>query len=165
LSDLFDALGVLHTHGVRFVVIGAFAAVAQGYPLPTQDLDVTPGRDAENLERLASALDELEAKLRLPGDESSQFPMEADFLGNSDSWSLATKAGSLDILFEPRGTQGYEDLRRDAVQVELRGTPVLLAHLRDVIRMKEASARPKDQAQLPALRQTLEIVRRREQEN
>jgi hypothetical protein len=162
LSDLFDALGVLHKHGVRFVVIGAFAAVAQGYPLPTQDLDVTPARDAENLERLASALEELEAKLSLPGEESMQFPLEADFLGNSASWSLATNAGRLDILFEPRGTRGYGDLRRDAVQVELRGTPVLIAHLRDVIRMKEAAARPKDQAQLPALRQTLEIVRRRE---
>jgi hypothetical protein len=77
---------------------------------------------------------------------------------------LATEAGPLDILFAPTGTSGYADLRRDAVQATLRGTPVLLASLRDIIRMKEASRRPKDEAQLPALRRTLEVIRRREQE-
>lgn len=162
--DLFDALSVLHRHGVQFVVIGAFSAVAQGYPLPTQDLDVTPGRDPDNLDRLASALSELEAELRLPGGESHPFPIEPRFIGRSDSWTLSTNAGDLDILFEPSGTRGYDDLRRDAVELTLRGTPVLLASLRDIIRMKEASNRPKDQGQLPALRQTLEVIRRRERE-
>ena len=42
------------------------------------------------------------------------------------------------------------------------GLVVRMASLRDVIRMKEASNRVKDQAQLPALRQTLEVIRRRE---
>jgi hypothetical protein len=41
--------------------------------------------------------------------------------------------------------------------------PVLVASLRDVIRMKEASAREKDRLQLPALRRTLELIHRREQ--
>jgi hypothetical protein len=51
------------------------------------------------------------------------------------------------------------------VEVDLGGEkPVLVASLGDVIRMKEAASRPKDQAALPALRQTLEIIRRRERE-
>jgi len=37
-----------------------------------------------------------------------------------------------------------------------------VASLADVIRSKEASNRPKDRAQLPALRQTLERIRARE---
>jgi hypothetical protein len=158
----FDALAALHRHGVEFVVIGAFAAVAQGYPLPTQDVDVTPSRDPVNLERLAAALSELRAKLRLPGGRTHPFPIEPRYLGDSDSWALATTAGELDILFQPSGTNGFDDLRREAIEVTLRGTPVLLASLRDIIRMKEASNRPKDQAQLPALRRTLEVVRERE---
>jgi hypothetical protein len=162
MSDLFDVLATLHEHGVEFVVIGAFSAVAQGYPLPTDDLDITPSRDPQNLERLASALEELTAELRLPGNRSMPFPIEPKFLGDSDSWTLMTKAGSVDILFLPSGTHGYEDLRREAVEVNLRGTPALLSSLRDVIRMKEASNREKDRQQLPALRRTLEVRRRRE---
>jgi hypothetical protein len=52
----FDAvalLEVLTLHGVRFVVIGGIAALSQGSPLPTEDVDVTPERDDENLDRLA----------------------------------------------------------------------------------------------------------------
>jgi hypothetical protein len=161
----FDALAVLHRHGVDFIVIGAFAAVAQGYPLPTQDVDVTPSRDPVNLERLAAALTELRAELRLSGGRTHPFPIEPAYLGDSDSWALATTAGELDILFRPSGTSGFDDLRRDGLEITLRGTPVLLASLRDIIRMKEASNRPKDQAQIPALRRTLELTRRREPEH
>jgi hypothetical protein len=159
--SLFAALAALEKHGVELVVIGAFSAVAQGYPLPTEDLDITPSRGRPNLERLAAALIEMQAELRLPGERTHPFPIDADYLGSADSWTLTTTAGPLDILFAPTGTNGYDDLRRDAVQATLRGTPVLLASLRDIIRMKEASRRPKDEAQLPALRRTLEIVRRR----
>ena len=35
-------LSVLHRHGVVFVLVGATAAIAQGYPLPTRDTDITP---------------------------------------------------------------------------------------------------------------------------
>jgi hypothetical protein len=138
--------------------------VAQGYPLPTQDVDVTPARDPVNLERLAAALSELQAELRLPGGKTHPFPIEPAYLGDSDSWTLATTAGDLDILFRPSGTNGFDDLRRDGLEITLRGTPVLLASLRDIIRMKEASNRPKDQAQIPALRRTLELTRQRERE-
>ena len=162
--SLFDALAVLHEHDTDFVVIGAFAAVAQGYPLPTEDLDIAPSRDGDNLERLAAALLELHAELRLPGGKTHSFPIDADYLARADSWTLATTAGPLDVLFAPTGTSGYEDLRRDAVRATLRGTPVLLASLRDIIRMKEAARRPKDEAQLPALRRTLEVIHRRERE-
>lgn len=162
MSDLFDVLATFKRHEVAFVVIGAFAAVAQGYPLPTEDLDITPAQTPENLDRLVAALEELKAELRLPGDQSMPFPLEAKFLGDSDSWTLVTTGGSVDILFMPSGTKGYDDLRRQAVEVTLRGTPVLLSALPDVIRMKEASNREKDRQQLPALRRTLEVQRRKE---
>lgn len=155
-------LEVLERHGVRFVVIGAVAAIAQGYPLPTEDLDVTPERERGNLERLAAALRDLNARLRLPNGQAQDFPIEARFLGSVDSWTLTTDAGDLDLLFAPAGTRGYDDLRADASEADL-GARVVIASLRDVIRMKEAAGRPKDVAQLPALRQTREVIREREQ--
>jgi len=143
------------------VIIGIVAAIAQGYPMTTRDIDVTPAREHENVERLAKALQKLDAKLRTP-TAPVDFPIEATYLERVDSWTLLTAKGELDILFRPAGTDGYSDLRREAVEVDLGGTPVLVASIRDVIRMKEASRRPKDEAQLPALRRTLEIVRERE---
>jgi hypothetical protein len=82
LFDPIPILEVLQRHRVRFIVIGAIAAIAQGSPLPTEDVDVTPARDPENLERLAAALRELNAKLSTrPEEEGVDFPIEAQFLG------------------------------------------------------------------------------------
>jgi hypothetical protein len=149
---------------VEFVVIGAVAAIAHGGPLITQDLDITPAREPGNLDRLAKALKDLDARLRLPDDSSGiEFPLEPRFLGSVESWTLKTPSGDIDLLFVPSGTAGYEDLKRSAVSVELWGQDVLVASLEDIIRMKEAAGRPKDLGQLPALRQTLELRRERDQ--
>lgn len=157
-------ISTLVEHEVLFVVIGAIAAIAQGYPLNTQDLDLTPAREPANLERLAAALKELDARLRIPNDPSGiEFPIDPRFLGSVDSWTLDTPSGDLDLLFAPSGTTGYEDLKRAAVSAELWGNEVLIASLPDIIRMKEAAGRPKDLAQLPALRQTLDLRRERGQ--
>lgn len=156
-------LSTLVKRDVEFVVIGAIAAIAQGGPLITEDLDITPAREADNLERLATALKELDARLRIPNDPSGiEFPIEARFLRSGDSWTLKTPSGDIDLLFAPSGTAGYEDLRRGAVSADLWGHTVLVASLPDLIRMKEAAGRPKDIGQIPALRQALELRRERE---
>jgi hypothetical protein len=157
-------LDALQQHEVEFVVVGVIAAVAQGSPVPTRDLDITPLSSAANCERLANALRSVGAKLRLTDRTGLEFPIEPRFLAGNKSLTLTTRFGVLDLDFMPAGTGGFDDLRRNAIEVEL-GTsrPVLVAALTDVIRMKEAAGRPKDVAQLPALRQTLEVIREREQ--
>jgi hypothetical protein len=162
--DPKPSLEALQRHGVDFIVVGAAAAISQGSPLPTYDLDVTPARNPQNIERIVAALLEIDAKLRTPG-EPVAFPIDVKMLAAGEAWTLETSFGSLGLVFVPAGTQGYDDLRRDALLVDLgTGRPVLVASIRDVIRMKEASNREKDRAQLPALRRTLEVIRRREQD-
>jgi len=51
-------LAVLREHGVRFVLVGGFAAVIYGSPYLTTDVDVVPEWSRENLERLSAALEE-----------------------------------------------------------------------------------------------------------
>lgn len=165
LFDPKPILQVLQKHDVVFVVVGVMAAVAQGSPVPTRDLDVTPSSDADNYERLAAALTDLEAKLRLPDGTGMDFPFESRNLRGNTAWTLLTRFGVLDLVFVPAGTRGFEDLRRDAVELDLGlAKPVLVASLVDVIRMKEAAGRVKDQVALPAIRQTLEVIRRQERE-
>ena len=159
--DLADVLRSLERHGVRYVVIGAQAAIIHGAPILTEDLDLTPAADPENLERLASALRELDVRLRSPSDPSGvAFPMDAKMLATAKSWTLNTRAGDLDLMLAPAGTSGYDDLRRDATLVRLADDlAVHVASLADVIRSKETAGRTKDLMQLPILRQTLEEIR------
>ena len=85
----------------------------------------------------------------------STIPLES--LARVRIWNLQTDAGDLDITFEPSGTHGYDDLRRDAVAMRLRSGNVTVASLADVIRSKEAADRPRDRAALPGLRALLSL--------
>lgn len=58
--DLRALLELLHERDVRFVVIGGVAVAAHGYVRGTEDLDLVPDPDPQNLERLTAALDDLE---------------------------------------------------------------------------------------------------------
>ena len=66
-----------------------------------------------------------------------------------------TRAGDLDVSFVPSGTQGYADLRRDAVTIVVHGVSVPVASLADVVRSKEAAGRDKDRLALPMSRRLL----------
>jgi hypothetical protein len=74
--------------------------------------------------------------------------------------NLTTRAGDLALAFRPSGTQGYADLRRDAIEIEAAdGLRILVASLADVIRSKEAANREKDRIALPRLRRLLDRLR------
>src|SRR3954447_8413530 len=140
-------------HELQFVVIGGFAAVAQGSPIPTIDVDIVPATNRENYARLAAALKELDAKVRATGIDPLPFDHDADSLAAVQVWNLTTKYGDLDITAQPSGTFGYDDLRRDAIEVTLRGVTIQLASLADIVRSKEAAGRDKDRRALPVLRE------------
>ena len=156
-DDFFpeEIVAVLVAHEVQFVAIGGFAAYLQGSPIPTTDVDVTPHLDSANLARLSAALTELDAKVRAEGVDPLPFSHSAESLADARVWNLITKYGDLDITFEPSGTQGYDDLRRDAIEIELAGTKILIASLADIVRSKGAAGRDKDRRALPVLRELL----------
>jgi hypothetical protein len=156
-----ELLEVLERHGVRYVVIGGLAAELHGSPYITRDVDVTPSRDHANLRRLAAALRELNAQLRVPDvDEPVEFPLDEHSFDWGTTWTFVTDHGYLDIALLPDGTQGYDDLRRGATREQItESIQVDVASLADVIRSKEAAGREKDRAVLPILRQVLERSR------
>jgi hypothetical protein len=154
--DAEAIVATLNKFGVKYVVIGAFAAQLQGAPIPrTRDIDVTPATDAANLRRLSDALHELQARIRtVDVPEGLLFDHDGPSLGKARMWNLTSPFGEFDIAFAPSGTEGYDDLARHALIVESHGESVPVADLDDVIRSKEAAGRPKDIVQLPILIQT-----------
>lgn len=147
-----EILAVLDKHNVAYVLIGGYAAQLHGSTLPTTDIDVTPATSADNLERLAAALRELGAGIRVEDlPDGLPFDTSAEALAGMRTLNLRTRHGDLDIAFEPSGTGGYDDLARTAAPRVIAGIGVQVASLADIIRSKQAAARPKDLHALPEL--------------
>jgi len=58
-------LACLEQNGVRYVLIGGLAAILHGSPQATFDADICPARDGDNLEKLATALVQMRARIRM----------------------------------------------------------------------------------------------------
>jgi len=157
----FDPLRLLRTlqeRGVRHVVIGGVAGALWGSPSATFDLDICYARDAGNLGRLADALRDIGARLRGVGEAVPSI-LDAETLRNGDSFTFTTVAGDLDVLGTPQGSKGFEDLAAHAIRVDVGdGVVALVVALDDLIRLKRAAGRGKDQAELPILEALREEV-------
>ena len=155
-------LACLEQNGVRYVLIGGLAAILHGSPQTTFDADICPARDGDNLEKLATALVQMRARIRAPDVSGGlAFNCDAPFLRGMQVLNLVTDYGELDLSFVPAGTEGYEDLAKRALSVAVNGHTVPIASLEDIIRSKEAANRPKDLAALPILRQLLGEIKKR----
>lgn len=153
-----DILAALNRRKVRYVVIGAFAAIAQGAPIEaTYDVDVTPDRDPQNLQCLSLALSDLDARIRVNDLEKGlPFTHDAHSLAQMDMLNLTCPAGDFDIVFTPAGSPaGYEDLAPRSVLITVGRQGVQAASLADVVRSKEEAGREKDIRALPILRRFL----------
>lgn len=152
----------LDRNGVRFVLVGGLAAQAHGATRATKDADICPEWSEANLARLATALTELDARLKI-GESSLEvleIAIDARTIHNIEIGAWRTAAGDVDVLLgipsESRfHLTRYEQLAPNATELEVDELRVLVASLEDIIRSKEVAARDKDRAALPELRQLL----------
>ena len=114
-----DILSALCRHEVDFVVVGGVAAVLEGAPVSTFDLDIMHRRNEENHRRLLAALDELHARYADPAGRTILPDMAK--LETFRLHRLITDSGPLDILTEIDPGLTYPDLRDKAVVREVGG--------------------------------------------
>ena len=146
-------------HRVRFVLIGGLAGSLHGSPTVTNDLDICHSKEPDNLERLAAALVELEAKIRGAPDDVP-FMLDALTLAAGENFTFITKAGALDCLAKPAGSLGFEELERNSVEIDIEGLRLKIAGLNDLIRMKRAAGTRKDLIELEVLGALREEIER-----
>jgi hypothetical protein len=117
-------------------------------------------RERANLERLAAALRELHARLRIArvsDEESKQLKVQVDgvMLENSGNSTWTTDAGPFDVLADLKDSEGksvpYEELVARSTLLRGDGFALHVASLNDVIAAKTFANRKKDCEALPEL--------------
>ncbi len=157
----FDPARIFETldrHGVDYLTIGAWAVIAHGYVRATADIDFMARLDKENLERLAAALSELNARLRgVDAEKLGIDPTDSSTLENGASFTMETDAGPLDFLNDVPGADDYDQLRSRALKADAGGIAVWVVDYDDLISMKKASGRAQDLLDIQELRAKREL--------
>jgi hypothetical protein len=148
-------LAHLTGYGVDFVVVGGIAATLYGSDRDTFDLDICPSPDRANLETLGRALIDVDAHLR-GVEDAVPFVPDGRTLAGTQILTLDTSFGPLDVLMRPDESPPYRQLRARAERLDLGTTAVLVASIDDLLEMKRASGRDKDQLDV----ETLEAIKR-----
>ncbi len=151
MSGVEQLLKALVGMQVRFIVVGAYAAILQGARTRTDDLDICYERTQNNYQKMIRALVPFKPRLRgLP--ENLKAPFDEHSLAQATNVTLMTDIGQLDLLGEMSGVGGYAQIINEAKTVNLGSVAFQVASLDTIIRSKEAADRPKDRAALPELK-------------
>jgi hypothetical protein len=103
-AEVFDPRGLLAAldrNYVGYVLIGGLARVIRGTDELTSGVDICPGLRFENVDRLARALEELEARRA----DRRRLVVDEDTLAQEAVLELRTNRGGLKVVAEPAGTR------------------------------------------------------------
>lgn len=152
IADPAAIFDVLRRHEVDYVVIGELAAIAHGEARNTNIIEFTAATSRTNLVNLVDSLHELGATL--DSGSNSQIgstAYSAEALISAVQLRFRTRTGGLDFFNEVPGGLPFEDLRRNAIKVNVAGTAIRVAGLEDLLRMKHAAGRDQDLRDIAAL--------------
>ena len=147
--DTESLLRSLNAHDVRYVVIGATAFPVHGYARATLDIDIFIEPTEDNARRVREALLEF-------GYDMTDVTVE-----NILTKKILIRQYILETDIHPFVTGvTFEEVWRNRVQDTLGQTRTWFASLDDLIKMKQAAARPKDLEDLKVL---LKLRQRRDE--
>ena len=141
-QDFRDMLVALNDAEVDYLVVGAYAVAAHGFPRATGDLDIWVRANPESAENLLSALTVFGA----PMHEVSA----ADFSSPSIVFQIGVPPGRIDILTDVSGVN-FDAAWANRMTVEIDGVKLSIIGRSDLIANKRATGRPKDLADLACL--------------
>lgn len=153
VADLSAILEGLKKADVKFILVGGLAAVVQGAPVTTLDVDIVHSRSSDNINKPFKFLKSIDAIYRRPDDKIIA-PQEEDFSGLVHAL-FTTRLGPLDVLAVIEEGKNYEDLLGHTIEIEFRGHKILVLNLKTLIDFKRTSKDPKHKQQLPVLEEAL----------
>jgi hypothetical protein len=152
--DFLELFRALDQGGVEYIVVGGVAAILEGAPITTLDLDIVCRRDEANLRRLLELLEQLEARYRDPAGRDVR-PNLDRLLANKINL-LETSLGPLDVMQSIGPGWQWSDLVDRSHELRVGDLNIRVLELSAIIESKQLANREKDRAMLPVLRRTLE---------
>lgn len=155
-ANLGALLTGLREAGIDFILVGGVAAVAQGAPVTTIDLDIVHRRSEDNVEKLVEFLKTINAFQRRP-DEKIIKPDIRDLKGDGHVL-LSTDLGPLDVLAIIEKGFGYDELLPDSIEIEYQGHKIAVLSLEAMVKMKSETDIPAERYRLEILKETLKQI-------
>ena len=151
--DLGKLLEGLCAYKIEYILVGGLAALIQGTPISTMDVDIVHLQTDSNIQKLLDYLICIDAIYRRPGNQIIRpcFQNLAAFGHNL----FSTKLGYLDVLAFVEGKKTYYDLLPFTKTIEFRGYSIKILSLKKLIELKKESTSAKDKLRLSILEETL----------
>lgn len=141
-EDYREMLQCFADEGVEFLLVGAYALAAHGYPRATMDIDIWVMPSPDNAAAVLRALERFGAPLH---------GLTLDDLQKDDTiFQIGVAPRRIDIITGASGLEFSEALSRSS-KVTLEGIEIRIPSIDDLIRNKRASGRTKDLADAEAL--------------
>lgn len=141
-EDYKEMLQCLAEEGAKFLLVGAYAMAAHGYPRATMDIDFWVQPSPDNAEAVLRAIRRFGAPLH---DLTL-----ADLQKDDTVFQIGVAPRRIDIITGASGLE-FNDAFRNSVSIEIEGLHVNIPSIDDLIRNKRASGRTKDLADAEAL--------------
>jgi hypothetical protein len=151
---LIAAVQDIGKRGIQVIVVGGLAAVLNGAPVQTFDIDLVYFRDPANLERLLGFLDAVDAIFRM--QPARRLRPNLSHLAGGGHLNLVTSYGPLDLLGSIGEGLDYAALLPLSSEMRIgEGLTMPVLNLETIIAVKQQLGSEKDLATLPILRRTL----------
>ena len=141
-KDYRDMLQALADEKAEFLLIGAYALAAHGYPRATMDIDIWVMASPKNAESVLRTL----ARFGVPLENLTQQDLETE----GTVFQIGVAPRRIDILTAASGLR-FEEAFKNAIAVDIDGIQVYIPSKDDLIRNKKATGRTRDLADIEAL--------------
>jgi predicted nucleotidyltransferase len=142
-ADLREFIGLLNSHGVEFIIVGAHALAWHGLPRYTRDIDLFVHAEAVNAGEILRVLDRF--------GFGSLGLQAKDFLAPDQVIQLGREPNRIDLITGISGVD-WDECWHSKVEGEMDGLPVFFLGRDACIKNKLASGRPQDLADVSRLK-------------
>ena len=141
-EDYKEMLQYLADEKVKFLLVGAYALAAHGYPRATMDIDIWVMPSPDNAEAVLRALRRFGAPLH---------GLTASDLQKDDTiFQIGVAPRRIDIITGASGLK-FRQAFTKSIEIDIEGIRVHIPSVDDLIRNKRSSGRTKDIADAEAL--------------
>jgi len=141
-EDYREMLQILLRNEVKFLVVGAYAMAAYGYPRATGDFDIWVDTTLENSQRIYKSVSDFGAPL-------SEIT-ERTFTGKGIVFQIGVPPRRIDIITHIDGVE-FHNAYQDKEEVEMENMKIPFLSKSNLIKNKKATGREKDKIDIKYL--------------